>query len=504
MKKKSKPTPTDANPFLGAISEKLSFLDFAKKIRKTPPFLEQKIPKDPNARKSLLKDIKNKWFHVTSLHYEVYECFHEIIETRFQNLVKSFNEILENIYEWNDHHKDRNFVPKSVVNNIIDGFTIIGPSGLGKTLTVNTILQTFFPQVIIHERFKQLVYLKVNCTSIGSTKSLCFLILHEFDKVLGTKYFERYSTATYSAEKLIPVIADLCHLHRCACLIIDECNHLSDMKGQSKNQIIGFLKNLNQAIGLPIVYIGTPEALPILAGNLQIARRSQGIQSIMWDRYQEEGEDKKEDKEWGRLLKSLWTIQVLFKPGDLTPKLRKTYYRLSQGVLDVLIKLHVQAQKRALSRGLETIDENLLEAVAKDYFALTNPMINAIRSKNSFLISQYRDISMDNLRIIKQADGPDELTRLLNRDFSSDEIKLCMQVLLKKNPELKPEDLIAQAKSTLDQVKAVSPAKAKTGRKPTGRFVDAGKSVKSKNKHEALVKEDIIKPLSALSPNKEN
>ncbi|HEY6437795.1 MAG TPA: hypothetical protein VIY47_14485, partial [Ignavibacteriaceae bacterium] len=267
----------------------------------------------------------------------------------------------------------------------------------------------------------------------------------------------------------------------------------------SKSQIIGFLKNLNQAIGLPIVYIGTPEALPILAGNLQIARRSQGIQAIMWDRYDDES-----DGEWQRLLKSLWKIQVLLKPGELTAPLKKAYFRLSQGILDILIKLHIQAQKRALSKGLETIDEVLLEAVAKDYFALTNPMINAIRTKNSFLISQYRDISMDNLRIIKQADGPDDLTRLFNREFSSEEIKLCMQLLLKKNPELKPEDLIEQAKSTLDQVKKVSKTKVKTGRKPTGRFVDATKGVKSKIKHEALVKGELIKPLSVLSPNKEN
>lgn len=497
MKNKKRPATKNTNPFLAAIPEKLSFLEFAKKIRKSPPFLEEKLPKDPNARKGLLKNIKNKWFHVTSLHYEVYECFYEVIETRLQNLdTVSFNGILENIYEWNDHYKDRDFVPKSFVNKTIDGFTIIGPSGLGKTLTVDTILQTFFPQVVKHERFMQLVYLKVNCTSIGSTKALCFLILHEFDKMLGTKYFERYSTATYSAEKLIPVIADLCHLHRCACLNIDECNHLSDMKGQSKNQIIGFLKNLNQAIGLPIVYIGTPEALPILAGNLQIARRSQGIQSIMWDRYEEN------EVEWMRLLKSLWKIQVLFKPGELTTKLKKTYYRLSQGVLDILIKLHVQAQRRALVKGLETIDEDLLDAVAKDYFALTNPMINAIRTKNSYLISQYRDISMDNLRIVKQVGGPDELTRLFNREFSSEEIKLCMQLLLKKNPELKPEELMEQAKLTLDQVKVVSPDKVKTGRKPTGRLVDAAKSVKSKNKHDALIKESLIKPLSEISSSK--
>lgn len=495
---KNQPT----NPFMQGIMPKLDLIDFAKRISKKPSFLNSELPKDVNARKALLKQINLEWFHVSPLSYEIYECFDDIIRTRYNCIdVRSFNEILNNIYEWNDHSKDSNYIPKSIFNRTIDGFTIIGPSGLGKTLTVNTILENFFPQVIKHEYFSQLVYLKVNCSSIGSTKSLCFQILHEFDNLLETKYFKKYSSTVFSAEKLIPIIADLAHLHRLGALIIDEVNHLADAKGINKNQIIGFLKNLNQAIALPIVYIGTPEALPVLAGNLQIARRTQGIQSIMWDRYDED------QKEWALFLKSLWKNQVLLAPGDLSKQCAKAYYRFSQGVVDIVIKLHINAQKRALTKGFETIDEALLEAVAKDYFALTTPMINAIYSKNSFLISQYRDISMGNLRIVKEITkngsevaGPDELTRIFNRDFSSEEIQYCMKLLLEKNPSLKLKDLVDQAKSTLEKVESTTPKKKRTGRPPEGKLPGSVKTSITET-HADLVEKGFVKSVDSLIPN---
>jgi len=368
-------------------------------------------------------------------------------------------------------------------------------------LTVNTILENFFPQIIKHEHFYQLVYIKVNCSSIGSTKSLCYLILHEFDNLLQTNYFKKYCSTAFSAEKLIPIIADIAHLHRLGALIIDEVNHLADAKGVNKSQIIGFLKNLNQAIALPIVYIGTPEALPVLAGNLQIARRTQGIKSIMWDRYQED------NKDWARFLNSLWKNQVLLTPGELTQQCSKAYYRLSQGVVDIAIKLHINAQKRALAKGLETINEDLLEAVAKDYFALTTPMINAIHSKNSYLISQFRDISMGNLRIVNEINkngsdvtGPDEITRLFNRDFSSEEIQYCMKLLLEKDPTLKLKDLVGQTKSILETVDSTNRKKKRTGRPPQGKLPNSAKTSTTET-HADLVEKGVVKSVDSLIPN---
>jgi len=96
---KNQPT----NPFMQGILPKLDLIDFAKKISKKPSFLKSEFPIDASTRKGLLKQINLEWFYVSALSYEIYECFADIITTRYNCLdVKSFNGILTNIYEWND------------------------------------------------------------------------------------------------------------------------------------------------------------------------------------------------------------------------------------------------------------------------------------------------------------------------------------------------------------------------------------------------------------------
>lgn len=499
MKNKNENKKVDKS-FLSLLPKKMDFKEFGLKVQKYPSFLKSELSKNPFERENCVRQITTDWFHVTQKQFEVYECFDEVLRSRYEQLDSaSFMATLEGIYEWNDNCKDPDFIPKTAFDRTVDGFTLIGPSGLGKTLMVNTVLRNCFPRVIKHNRYLQLVHLKVNCSNIGSTKALCYQILNGFDDALNTEYYKSYSSNFYTAEKLIPVIADKAHLHRLGVLIIDEVNHLVDVVGQSKSQVIAFLKNLNQGIGLPIVYIGTPEAIPVLAGNFQIARRSQGIQTIMVDRYQAN------DPQWDRLLKSLWRNQVLLEPGELTREIRDTYYEYSQGILDVLVKLHVRAQRRALSLGLESIDQTLLETVSKDHNSLTNPMINAIRSNDRFLMGQYRDISMESLRIACKLRDNDQtatvtgqLSSIFDRDFSPDEIKFCLLELLKKDPTLRPEDLFSLTKDVLHETKHKSHRKKGNSRGQTHRQ----SRVNDKKNYHDVAKSGIVKNLSSFARTK--
>jgi hypothetical protein len=437
----------DENPFLRVLPKRLDAFDFFKKVREIPDFMQKKLPRDLTSRKIVLNQILHDWFHVTSVQFEVYERLIDVISEGYRvrdNAV--FQKAIRNTIVWNEKNTKENYRPPNIFNKPVEGFSLIGVSGLGKSYLIEKILEKCFVQTFEHEFTTQIVYLKMNCTSSGSTKSLCHTFLREVDNAIGTRYFESFLSSKYTAEKLIPLMANIAARHHLGVLIIDEINHLASVRGQSQQEVLNFLKNLNAAIGLPIVYVGTPEAFPILCGNFQQSRRSQGIGSVIWDRY------KQSDSEWERLLNSLWKNQVLKNPGELTSSIRNSYYELSQGILDPLIKLHVNTQRRALLLGLETIDEPLIREVAKDDSAFTNPVIKALRINDIHVLNQFKDVTLRNIEVtnnfIKQT-KEQQLEEVFNNDFTHEEIKMCIQLLLRRHPNLKETDLFNETVSVL-------------------------------------------------------
>jgi hypothetical protein len=494
----------DSNPFLEVLPARLQSMDFFKKMRKLPPSINDQLPRDPTRRKAILNEVLHNWFHVNSLQFDVYERLVDVITEGYRlRGQEGSSRILKNTIEWHDHGSNPDYIPPRLSKRPVDGFSLIGVSGLGKSLLVETILEKCFVQTFKHKFTTQVVYLKMNCTSIGSTKSLCHSFFEEMDIILGTDYFNKYLNSRYNAEKLIAVMANVAARHHLGVLIIDEINHLVHVKGQSKDQILNFLKNLNASIGVPIVYIGTPEAFPILRGNFQQARRTQGIGAVIWDRYKEE------DPEWERLLKSLWKNQVMKKPGELTNSLKQTYYNLSQGILDPLVKLHVSAQKRALQLGLESIDGELLKAVAKDDFGFTNPILNALRINDVEILSIYRDVSVSKVHISNhieklQTSRHEELQRLLSSEFTDEEVKTCMELILERFPKLKPKQLLEQTTQVLEHVSAHKLPRNKIKKSATGLLVRIGEGNEKNdsNIHNRLKQAGVIKPLGELILNK--
>jgi len=71
------------------------------------------------------------------------------------------------------------------LNSHADSVLLTGPSGIGKTKTTLEIL-SFYDQVIVHEKenLTQVVWLKIECPSNGSLKSLCFSFFQEIQLLL--------------------------------------------------------------------------------------------------------------------------------------------------------------------------------------------------------------------------------------------------------------------------------------------------------------------------------
>ncbi|MBF4317501.1 transcriptional antiterminator, partial [Vibrio anguillarum] len=112
------------------------------------------------------------------------------------------------------------------------------------------------------------------------------------------------------------------------------------------------------------ILVGTPKARPLFEVELQSARRTTGIGSVYWQPMPQYPENPNARNEWVAFTNKLWKYQWLNRRDEvLTEEIRDCWYELSQGVLDIVVKLFVLAQLRAIASKLERITVNVLRSV---------------------------------------------------------------------------------------------------------------------------------------------
>lgn len=280
--------------------------------------------------------------------------------------------------------------------------SLIGCSGCGKSSTLTRILATY-PQVIYHEKlnFTQIVYLKVDCPHDGSLKSLCYHFFDAIDGLLQTNYKQKYGLKRHSVETLLALMCQIANVHAVGVLIIDEIQHLSLSKSGGTEKMLNFFVTLVNVIGLPVVMVGTPKAGPIFESNLRAARRGAGFGALFWEPIKatkpltnpKTGRVAK--TEWIAFTDKLWRYQWLQQKDDvLTDEVRECWYELSQGVLDIVVKLFVLAQVRAIFTRTERITVKIMRKVYDDELKPVHPMLAAMRSGDPEKILQYSDLCM--------------------------------------------------------------------------------------------------------------
>jgi len=278
--------------------------------------------------------------------------------------------------------------------------SLIGCSGSGKSSTLNRILATY-PQAIFHEKynFTQVVYLKVDCPLDGSLKQLCNHFFEAVDKILHTDYKQKYALKRHTVETLMALMSQIANVHAIGVLVIDEIQHLSASKSGGVEKMLNFFVTMVNVIGLPVVMVGTPKARAIFEMDLRSARRSAGFGSLLWEPMRvanEAGQVK--STEWGAFTDKLWQYQWLQKRDEvLSEEMRRCWYDLSQGVLDIVVKLFVLAQLRAIVTRIERITPQLMKKVYDDELKPVHPMLAALKSGDSELIARYSDLTIPDI-----------------------------------------------------------------------------------------------------------
>lgn len=289
----------------------------------------------------------------------------------------------------------------------ICSFSLIGVSGMGKSTTVEAVLEAY-PQYLLHKELDlhQVVWLKVECPKDGSVKEVALNILRAFDAVLDTSHTPKV-TKNVSVDWLMDKVKQLARAHHLGVLVLDELQNLSVRKSGGREELLNWFQELVNELKLPLVLLGTFKARAVLQLDARHSRRAGVMGGASW-------RPLTRGAEFDVLLETLWLYQWLRAPGELTEAFKDMVYTETQGVVAFIVDMFLVCQLYALSHSKETLTPEMFRHVARNEFEFLQPLLNALRSKQQNRMARFEDVDaydMDEIieqhRLLIPAKGPD-------------------------------------------------------------------------------------------------
>lgn len=378
------------NPLISALPPILEPQDLRETLEKFPAIHGEEKALPNSIRVHAVARLLHDFFQPLSVHVALESKISLLMRVGYKGRnpnTGDYYEHLQNGYERLVHGDLGAFTFQSAASTA-QSLAFIGCSGCGKSTALEVIQRTY-PKAIFHKDYNitQIPYLKLDCPHDGTLKSLCFSFFREIDGILGTDYANRYGNKRLSIDVMLARMAQVASLHAIGVLIIDELQHLKIAKSGGIEKMLNFVVTMVNTIGVPVIMVGTPWARRFFENDLRSARRAAGFGSLLWDRMPN-------DRQWRAFVKRLWRFQWLrqipLKASDISDQL----YDLSQGVVDIVVKLFALAQHRAIMTGAEQITPALLKQVYDDELIPVHPMLDALRSGKPELILKYGDLRM--------------------------------------------------------------------------------------------------------------
>tara|TARA_R100001224_G_scaffold23661_1_gene12494 strand:- start:3744 stop:5201 length:1458 start_codon:yes stop_codon:yes gene_type:complete len=360
------------NPLLEALEPKVRDEVLVQRLSHYPPFSPEEKKLEAFERVEYLTRLKD-----LRQPLPLYlRCF-RAIETAMKEGYSSRNPLsptTQNYLHYTDANRPQIEPESGFFNPKGSGITLIGESGVGKTCMLEQIL-SYFPDAIEHTEYhgiplnlRQVIWLKVDCPNDSSVKALCLKILAELDKKLSLPKTKPEATIPALLEQIDSRIRS----SFLGILVIDEMQNLNLAKAGGAERLIGFLHNVVNSLGIPILFCANPPFNKLLAETLKTGRRAEN--SGYFD-----VELMENNEIWELFIDSLWELQWTDTETKLTRELSDSLYDLSVGNMDLAVRIFREAQRCVIGTGDERISVKVLEYAASNTVKASAEIVNQIR-----------------------------------------------------------------------------------------------------------------------------
>lgn len=385
-----------SNPLICCLPPIYSQSEVVSHLRVKPYFDNNERNLDGRLRAHAIARLLNSFFQPMTRHLQLEEKISLMIRQGYLGRNPASGDFYTHLQNGFERVKTED-LSACVFNTAVStatGMSLFGASGCGKSKTLERIM-SMYDQAVFHpeSNITQLTYLKIDCPIDGDLDALCISFFSEVDRVLGTtSYYDSHGRKKLGTNRLMTSMCQVANLHALGILIIDEIQNLDEAKSGGAEKMHNFFVKLENTIGVPVIQVGTLKARTFFERTFRGARRITGMGSLLWDRLPS-------DAYWQKLMQQLWKYQWLRRAEPLSEELIKTMYDRTQGVMDIVVKLFVLGQMRAIVTGEERITPALLKQVYDDEFKPVHPMLEALRSNKADLISEYADMVMPEIEL---------------------------------------------------------------------------------------------------------
>jgi hypothetical protein len=381
------------NPLIEALPPIWSKEEVAHDLGYYPEYTDADRDLPTHLRLHMLLEAAN-FFVPLSDHIEIEQRFSRIIRAGYRSRNPTDRNFWQNIDREVQELSSNVIKPKKRLTSKTWSLAILGISGVGKSTAIEMIL-SLYPQVILHNHYRgrdfnftQIVWLKLECPSDGSTRGLCLNFFQAVDDLLGTNYYQNYTRGGKATKnEMLPRMARVAALHSIGVLVIDEIQDISEAKSGGDVEMSNFFVELMNTIRMPIVLVGTYKAMSILTKEFRKARRSSELGEKIWNRMVQ-------DSTWDFFLGKLWEYQYVRSQCPMTSELSQMLYEVSQGITDFAVKIYLAAQVRAMVTGTEKITKSIIKSVAADSFPLAQSVLIALKTNNMAQLAKIEDVHL--------------------------------------------------------------------------------------------------------------
>ncbi len=222
---------------------------------------------------------------------------------------------------------------------------LVGQTNNGKTMIVEKFRRSHPPMAATDtvDGVARVPVLKIQMPSGPDERRFFGAILEE----LGMGQWPRDNLAARQSDAV-----RLMRLTDVRMLIIDELHNILSGTRTQQRRLLNLLRWLGNELQIPLVGVGTAEALHAIRSDDQLANRFEPVPLPLWS----------EGPEYLRLLSTLEALLPLQKASGLAgPVLAGTIFTRSEGVLGEIVAIVIRAAVEAISSGAEAITPRIIE-----------------------------------------------------------------------------------------------------------------------------------------------